>query len=149
MLGAQCLQQSRCKPVHCRHDQVCTSDMVIVCQIPQRGDEDAPHGNAPEQHLQRGRIFLHRLLRGEQDQHPLRHRRDAHQTIGQEAEQGYQCADSGTDPISCVGRCEDLQVWLSQRDCGEEDDLPQRQGADHRAVGKTDKWTHHLAQHRL
>ncbi len=65
------------------------------------------------------------------------------------AEQGYQCADSGTDPISCVGRCEDLQVWLSQRDCGEEDDLPQRQGADHRAVGKTDKWTHHLAQHRL
>ena len=50
-----------------------TADMVIVCQIPQRGDEDAPHGNAPEQHLQRGRIFLHRLLRGEQDQHPLRH----------------------------------------------------------------------------
>ena len=42
-----------------------------------------------------------------------------------------------------------FKVWLSQRDCGEEDDLPQRQGADHRAVGKTDKWTHHLAQHRL
>ena len=56
-----------------RHDQVCASDMVIGCQVSQCGDEDAPHGDASEQYLQRGRIFLHRLLRGEQDQHPLRH----------------------------------------------------------------------------
>ena len=56
-----------------RMHQVCASDMVIGCQVSQCGDEDAPHGDASEQYLQRGRIFLHRLLRGEQDQHPLRH----------------------------------------------------------------------------
>ena len=99
--------------------------------------------------LQRGRIFLHRLLRGEQDQHPLRHRRDAHQTIGQEAEQGYQCADSGTDPISCVGHAKTFKYGYRNVIVVKKMTFPNDKVLTIELVGKTDKWTHHLAQHRL
>lgn len=72
-----------------------TADMVrfarrveLARENPQRGDQGAPNGDAPEQYLLGGRLLLHRLFHREQNEHPFRHRRDTGETVGQETFEG-------------------------------------------------------------
>ena len=61
--------------------------MELARENPQRGDQGAPNGDAPEQYLLGGRLLLHRLFHREQNEHPFRHRRDTGETVGQETSQ--------------------------------------------------------------
>ena len=123
--------------------------MELPGPLPQRGHPGAPHGHAAEQHLRRRQLLLHRLLRGEQDPHPLRHRPDTGEAGRQEDLEGHQRAGAGTDARPGAGKRPVVPTRLPQRHRAGEDDLPERQGADHRDERETDFRAHHRLAHRL
>jgi len=72
------------------------------------------------------------------NQHPLRHRRDANKARGQETGQGDQRTDHRAGPGPDTGERQDVPTRLPQRGRREENDLPQRQDTDSRNDGEAD-----------
>ena len=67
----------------------------------------------------------------------------------QEDLEGHQRAGAGTDARPGAGKRPVVPTRLPQRHRAGEDDLPERQGADHRDERETDFRAHHRLAHRL
>ena len=82
--GTKRLPQPGGLDVHRGDDTLRPAYLELAREDPQRRHQGTPHDHAVEQHLHRGRVFLHRLLNREPDEHTFRHDEIRGEAGGQE-----------------------------------------------------------------